>query len=364
MTNILFISSALNRAGTETFMMNVFHNLPQDRFHVDFLIFTKEETDYSHEIEQAGCRVWHLVSRRDGKLYYFRQLNKFFREHAMDYHAIHWCGMSLSSIAPIYYAWKYNIPIRIVHAHGSYTNGLHNRILHNVFRIVASHISTHHLACSSSAAKWFFGNAKDTIIIKNGIDLGKYTYNVSVRETTRKRLNIPKDTLVIGHVGRFCIEKNHAYLLKIFSEVLALRPNSILMLIGKGELESGIKTKAKAMGIDSHILFMGERTDVPQLMQAMDCFVLPSLFEGLPFVLVEAQATGLPCFVSDGVNKDVAITPNIEFISIHNDVASWVKKIYNSYLSYIRTDCSSDIYKAGYSITTSIQTLENIYNYQ
>lgn len=361
MTTILFISSALNRAGTETFMMNVFRSLPQDKYWVDFLIFTDADTDYTHEVETSDHRVWRLVSRRNGKLTYFTQLKKFFCEHASEYHAIHWCGNSLSSMASIYYAWKYNVPIRIVHAHNSSASGLHNRMLHRLFRHFVSCITTHHLACSSAAAKWFFGDAKDTIILKNGIDLDKYTYNETVRTTTRKQLGFLEDTLVIGHIGRFCTEKNHTFLLQIFSRLLKIHPNAILMSVGKGELEQEIKELAEKLSISSNVMFLGERSDVPNLLNAIDCFVLPSTFEGQPFVLIEAQAAGLPCIVSDVVNKDIAISPNVFFLSLNHDSMIWARKIREISVHFARTNTAQYIKEAGYSVKDTINQLASIY---
>ena len=363
MTHILFISSALNRAGTETFMMNVFRHIDPKRFHVDFLIFSKEDTDYTREVEKSEHKVWRIVSRRDGALQYYKELKQFFRLHGKDYHAIHWCGNSLSSMAPIFYAWKYGVPVRIVHAHSSSAAGWHNRFLHKLHRKFVARITTHHLACSSAAAKWFFPNDKDAIIINNGIDVEKYQYNPTVREKVRAELGITDGTIVLGHVGRFCAEKNHTFLLDIFNSFLTLQNKAILMLIGKGELENEVKNKADELGISSHILFMGERSDVPNLLQAMDCFVLPSIFEGLPFVLVEAQAAGLPCFVSAAVNRDITLTPHIFYESIDTPPATWANKIYSCIKECVRTDTSRCLEKAGYSIMASIKKLENLYSF-
>ncbi|MBR1923151.1 MAG: glycosyltransferase [Paludibacteraceae bacterium] len=341
----------------------MFRHINHERFHVDFLIFSNEETDYTREVEESGHKVWRIVSRRNGGLHYYKELNKFFNRHGSDYHAIHWCGNSLSSMAPIFYAWKYGVPVRMVHAHNSSAAGWHNRFLHKLHRKFVARITTHHLACSSAAAKWFFPNDKDAIIINNGIDVEQYTYNPIIREKIRKELGLADESIVLGHVGRYCTEKNHTFLLDIFNSFLTLQNKAILMLIGKGELENEVKNKADELGISSHILFMGERSDVPNLMQAMDCFVLPSLFEGLPFVLVEAQAAGLPCFVSAAVNRDITLTPTIFYESIHATPSTWANKIYSNLKECIRTDTSMCLEEAGYSIMASIKKLENLYSF-
>ena len=361
MIRILFIASALNRAGTETFMMNVFRYLPRDTYQVDFLIFTQEQTDYTKEVEAAGSHVWRLVSRKENPWAYICQLSAFFRAHASEYHAIHWCGNSLSSMMPIYWAWRYRIPVRIVHAHNSSAAGLHNRLLHRFFRRFVACISTHHLACSSAAAKWFFGADPHAMIIRNGVDVNRYSYNAQTRKSVREHLGISPTTLVLGHIGRFCPEKNHTFLLDIFAQVLALQPDALLLLAGKGELEPAVQAKAKQLGIASNVRFLGERTDIADLLQSMDAFVLPSTFEGQPFVLIEAQAAGLPCFVSDVVNRDIAITPNVSFLSLDQEPSVWAQHITAYCRTYQRTDTTDLMEQAGYSVRKSMQQLTAIY---
>lgn len=359
--NVLFISQFLNRAGTETFMMNVFRGVDKSRFHVDFLLFDEAETDYSREIEHSGGRVWRLISRRRGKINYYLQLNRFFKVHAAEYQVVHWCGNSLTSIAPIYYAWKYKVPIRILHSHNSSAYGLHNRLLHIVFRRLATCLSTHHLACSSAAAKWFFGNRKDSVIVKNGIDLTLYRFSPVSRKKIRQELGIAETTFVIGHIGSFSAIKNHEFLLDIFAQVLTTRPDSRLMLIGKGELEQHIREKAQQLDLASRILFLGECQNVHELLQAMDCFVMPSLFEGQPFVLVEAQAAGLSCFVSDSINKDIGLIKDIHFLPLSESANSWAEAITGKGTEFSHTDTTSELKNAGYDLADSIQQLQTIY---
>ena len=360
MTRILFISQYLNRAGTEAFMMNVFRGVDRSHFGVDFLLYSRNETDYSKEVEAAGCMVWRVPSRRESPLGWYRSLYCFFKEHAQDYAAVHYCGNGLTAIAPIVLAWRFGIPIRIIHSHNSSSDGLHNRVLHMLQRGLACRLSTHHFACSSLAAKWFFGNSP-AVIIRNGIDTRRFAFNPQTREEVRKRLCLKPSTTVIGHVGRFQAEKNHSFLLDVFAQFHKLQPDSMLMLVGVGDLEDSIKKKARKTGIADNVLFLGERSDVEQLLQAMDLFLMPSTFEGQPFVLIEAQCAGLPCLVSDIINKDIFLTESIGTCSLQQPATQWAQRMKEMASTHKRHDESKAIEQQGYSIATTIGYLESVY---
>lgn len=360
MKRILFISQYLNRAGTEAFMMGVFRGIDHSRFQVDFLLYTQEETDYTREVEAAGGKVWRVTSRKESPLRWYSELNHFFRNHAKEYAAIHFCGNSLTTIAPLLFAYAYHIPIRISHAHNSSASGIHNRLLHLLQRKVAFRLTTHHFACSSMAGKWFFGS-KPADIIKNGIMTEKFAYTPTVRDQIRAQYNISEGTTVIGHVGRFEAEKNHSFILDIFASYLKTNPKSILMLIGIGSLLESAKEKALALGLTDKVLFLGEQKNVNQLLQAFDIFLMPSTFEGQPFVLIEAQCAGLPCLVSDIINDDICLTPNVAKCSLKQAADKWAHQIGGLLDSFQRKDESPIIEKQGYALNTTISYLEKVY---
>lgn len=342
--------------------MNVFRGIDCSRFQIDFLLYSKEETDYSREVEEAGSVVYRVPSRKESLLGWHRSLNDFFKNHAQNYAAVHFCGNSLTTIAPIFYANKYKVPIRIIHSHNSSARGIHNRILHVLKRGYARRIATHYMACSTLAAKWFFGDTR-AVVIKNGIDTQKFAFDEATRSDIRTQLGIADSTFVLGHVGRFVSEKNHTFLLDIFAEFVKHNPDSILLLIGVGPLMDDIQAKSKQMGIDDNIMIFGERDDVNHLLMAMDCFVMPSLFEGLPFVLIEAQCSGLPCVISDTINKDISLTQNVFYNSLSDSVAEWTKTILSTH-SLTRKDMSQIIEDKGYSISNTIQYLQEVYDGQ
>lgn len=361
MKRILFISHFLSRAGTETFMMNMFRGIDHKRFQIDFLIYTKKETDYTREVEDAGCKVWRITSRKESPVKWYSELNRFFKQHAKEYAAVHYCGNSLTTIAPIVFAYRYGVPIRICHAHNSSSAGLHNKVLHLLQRGIARKITTHHFACSSMAAKWFFGSG-NAVVIKNGIQTSRFAYKPEVRMQIRTELDIPKNAFIIGHVGRFENEKNHSFLLDIFAVFAKAHPDARLMLIGRGVLMDAIKEKTSTLGITNKVLFMGEQKNVNELLQAFDLFLMPSTFEGQPFVLIEAQCAGLPCLVSDVINDDICLTPNIRKLSLQQNAEEWSKQMTEMLNTFVRKDESMTLIQKGYDTSHTISYIESVYD--
>jgi glycosyltransferase involved in cell wall biosynthesis len=361
MTKILFISEYLKMAGTETFMMNVIRESMGNEYHYDFLIFRPEENSYVTEARLLGCNIFSIPSRKSSVTKYLRGLDHFFKTHGQEYNAVHWCGGAISSIAPLAYAAKYQIPVRIVHAHSSSCDGVHTKVLHFIFKHLLPIFCTHYFACSTLAARFFFGN-KTAKIISNGIPIAKYQYNKEVRVLYRTKLNINPTDIVIGHIGRFETVKNHDFLIDVFFEIHKCEPNSKLILIGTGSLFDKTKEKARCLGLEGNVLFLGERNDINKCLQVMDCFVMPSIFEGLPFVLIEAQAASIPCVISDTINEDAAISPLVSFMGLDKSAKEWANTVINNAkqerdLSSIQYLCNS-----GYSIRDTVRYLENVYS--
>ena len=361
MKNILFISQWLAIGGTETFMMNVLRNVNKDKYHIDFLIFSNSSSNYSIEAESRGCTIYRLPPRSKGITYYI-ELRKFFKEEAKTYHVIHFCGGNVSSIAPIYYAWKYNIPVRIIHSHSTNSIGFVNKTLHLTNRYLLRVLGNEYLACSSSAAKYFFGN-QDVYIVKNGISTDVYNYSSENRTKIREAFHIKESTHVLGHIGRFDDNKNQSFLIDILKHYQQIHEDACLILIGEGPQENRIKNKCKELEISKNVLFLGMRKDIHELLSAMDCFIMPSYFEGLPFVLIEAQATGLPCVVSDSIGTDSKMSRHFSFLSLNSPLTEWVSTIRNHIINVENrkegVDC---IIKAGYDIKSTIEYLEKLYD--
>jgi len=358
MRRILFISQYLNRNGTEAFMMNVVRSLHNKSFVFDFLLYGTADQGYSKEVESYGGQLFFIKSRKQSPLSWYWSLFRFFSQHSEDYCAIHFCGNSLTSIAPLFFAWMFRVPIRIVHAHNSNARGIHNRLFHCLKKGIAYKMATHHFACSTMAASWFFGD-KDSEIIKNGIDVTSFRFNPDKRTKVRDTLGIGSNDLVLGHVGRFVEEKNHSFLLDVFADVLKAKTSSRLLLIGEGPLMQEIEDKAKRLGISQNILFLGMRKDVNELMQAMDVFVMPSLFEGLPFVLIEAQCSGLPCIISDSINPEICLSKSVDQLPI-TSVPIWSESI-QRVSSIDRSNGYYIVDSSGYNIFRMAEHIKCIY---
>ena len=360
MVKILFLSGFLAQNGTEMFMMNVLRSIDRNLFHIDFCITNGEITPNRKEAESLGCKVFVLPSRRENFIKSAIAFTNFFRKHGAEYNAIHWNGGNLSSILVFVLAWFYKIPVRIVHAHSSSAVGLHNRILHRINRKFIPLLCNQFFACSPEASRFFYGS-KSSVVINNGIDIKKFDFNIDVRERVRKELGIENDAILLGHVGRFDDNKNHVFMLQLFEEFHHRFSNSSFVFVGNGVTFDKIKEMASAKGLQDFILFTGSRNDVNELMQAIDCFIMPSKFEGFPFVLIEAQCAGLPCVVSDTISKDVNITGNVKFLSLADPITHWSSIVKQTVEPYIRRSQSQKVAQEVYSIAETVKYLESIY---
>ena len=269
------------------------------------------------------------------------------------------------------YAKKYNIPIRIIHSHSSSVkqnlNGrVFHHILHNLNKLRIRRLATHYLGCSDKALDWLFngtGVRSKAEMINNGIDTTKYRFNNSIRLVMRHSFGL-KDEFVIGHVGSFIHVKNHRFLISLFEKILQVIPESKLLLVGTGELEQSIKQQINDLRIGSKVIFAGLRSDVDRVLQALDLIIMPSLFEGLPVSLVEAQAAGLPIMASDTISKDAALTHNIQFLSLNDPIQEWIDCIVKIRNNYQRGDASGEIKNKGFDINEIAKRFCSLYNSQ
>ena len=225
--------------------------------------------------------------------------------------------------------------------------------------------ATDYMCCSELAGRWLFGNKEydkgNVYLLNNAIDLDKFKYDEKIRSEKRKKLNISDDTLVIGHVGRFVEQKNHRFLIDIFNEIHKQNSNSILLLAGQGPLMEEIKSKVESLGLEKFVIFLGQRNDIDELYQAFDVFCLPSLYEGLPVVGVEAQATGLLCIFSDDMTKETKVLDTTEFLSLKQSAEEWANDIVKKQSKYKRKDVKNIIADNNFDIIFESKKLENKY---
>lgn len=353
---VLQVATIMNRGGLETMIMNYYRKIDRDKIQFDFIVHRQERGDYDDEIEKMGGKIYRMPAIRPGNYRkYFKRLDEFFKQHT-EYKVVH-SHINENSGFIAKYAKKYNVPCRISHSHQSdlkidykYPFRLYGRMyLKN---------STDFFACGKRAGKWLFGDRENITILNNAVDTEQFKYNEEIRSNIRKELNI-ENKLVIGHIGRFQPQKNHTFLIDIFKELHTSNKNTVLILIGTGELEVEIKQKVQSLGLNDAVKFLGLRTDISNLMQGMDMFLFPSLFEGLPVVLVEAQAAGLKCITSTGVTGESNITQSVEFIDLNLSAKEWSKKI--KAIDITRKDYTQILKDKGYDSTTNIKLLSKFY---
>lgn len=359
---ILYVSGGiLNRGGIESFMMNNYRNFDKSKLQVDFIVHGPDKGYFDDEILDLGGKIHYVPVKSIDYKGNLNALNSIFSSN--DYRLIH-SHMDAMSYIPLKLAKKNNIPYRIAHSHN--TNFLTSnplKISINKFaRFKLRNYATHYMACSDLASKWLFGNkitnSGEVMFVNNAIELAKYSFNDSVRKELREELGIKPNEMVVGHVGRFDYQKNHEFLIDIFAKFSNQRSDSKLLLVGEGFLKKNIEDKVLKLGLADKVLFLGSRGDIHKLLSVFDVFILPSLFEGLPVCLVEAQANGLPILVSDVVSKQADITGLSKFVSLNN-IDAWVdclKEQTRSHISYTDT-----IRAKGYDIKVEANKLENFY---
>ncbi len=353
--NVLVFGMTDNPGGMESCVMNYYRNIDKNEVHFDFLC-NWEHMVYADEVTANGSRIYTIPKRSDDYKAYKEKMDEFFEKHAKYYDVIWYNTCTLTNIDYLIYAKKYGIKKRIIHAHnpGNETSKLRG-LLHYLNKIRLKKYATDYWSCSMSASEYFYDGKTIMTdrhhIINNAIKMEIFQYNKEKRNEIRDKYNL-NGKHVIGHVGRFQQVKNQSFLIDIFNEYIKLDNTAILMLVGKGENHEQIKQKVKELGINDKVMFMGARQDVNELLQAMDVFVLPSLFEGLGMVLIEAQAAGLPCVTSKDVVPDIVnVTGNVSFVPLNNNADEWAKKIYDTLQkTYERDKSIPMLTEAGYDI--------------
>lgn len=298
----------------------------------DFLTYD-EELAFQSEFEKEGARFF-TIPRPIHLFSFIKKVNAIIKNN--QYELIHF-NLSYANIIPVLVAYACGVKIIIIHSHSTAIDSkkvsirFFKNIVHKIGRKILKHVCTDFIACSQKAGQWMYTSevlrSGKFHIAKNAIDIGKYRFNREKRVVLRDELGIGNDTFVVGHIGRFSFQKNHEFLIEIFKEIYKRNENSRLILIGKGENEVKIKQMVNMYGLCDKVLFLGYREDIPELMSVMDCFVLPSRFEGLGIVGVEAQAAGLPAFFSTEISKELELTTLSYSLSLNDDPKLWAVKI-------------------------------------
>ena len=348
--------------GVEAVVMNYYRHIDRTKIQFDFLCDEDSTNIPYEEIEQLGGRVI-LIPPYQKVFKYQKELIRIFKEN--NYKIVH-SHINTLSVFPLRAAKKAGVKVRIAHSHST-TNKKEwkKNLLKQVLRPFSKVYATDYMCCSELAGRWLFGDkaydSKKVYLLNNAIDLDKFKYNESLRKKKRKELNIKDDTLVIGHIGRFVPVKNHDFLLEIFNELHEKNKNSILILAGQGPLMDSVKDKVKKLKLEDNVKFLGQRDDVAELYQAFDVFLLPSLYEGLPVVGVEAQASGLLCYFSNNMTKEAKVLDITKFMSLNNTPEEWTSNILKDVKCYKRINTFNEMTSKNFNIKTEAKKLEEKY---
>lgn len=357
---------ANDKGGLTGYICQNYRFIDRNKVQFDFLTFEDGKLDFEDEFIDMGARFYH-ISRPSHPISYAKSLKGILNQ--TEYAAVHF-NMSYANFIPIIIARWIGAKKIIMHSHSTAIDDRRDSIrfakiiIHKLGRYLMNYMADEYLACSSLAAKWMYPDSilqsKRYHMAKNAIDVSKYNYNPHVRADIRCKLKISDDTFVIGHVGRFTYQKNHEFLINVFKKVHQKVKDSVLLLIGEGPDEDIIKQKVKELKLNDNVIFLGRRNDVPKLFQAMDCFVLPSRFEGLPIVGIEAQAVGLPCVFSTAITAEASVSDEVVFTSL-DDMSHWISNILATSTKQRKACEKSCLDTAGYNIQSEIKKIESLY---
>ncbi len=353
MKRVLVYGMTNNMGGIESYLMNYFRRFDRTRIMFDF-ITDYPEMAYADEAKCLGSHIYYIPPRRQGLLKHMAAFRRVAREGS--YATVYYNLLSASGVFSLLGLIGMNT-VKIVHSHNNSVENMRN---HRLCRPLLNALTTYRLACSEQAGAFMFGEAylrkKKIWVIKNAIDCERFQYDPNKRQAVRKALELD-NRLIIGHVGRPCYQKNTLFLIDVFEQILQREPRAMLLLVGEGEDRAAVEEKIRTHGLDDHTMLLGMRDDIPDLMQAMDVFLLPSRFEGFPVVGIEAQASGLPCVFADTIVRTINITGHVKFIGLDQPAIQWANLIIEYSANFYRENICTTIKQAGFDITQQSKKL-------
>lgn len=360
---VLHVIGIMNYGGAETMIMNLFRQIDRNKFHFDFLIHRFGEGDYDQEIKELGGHIYSIPEYKIYNYFSYRKACKTFFSTHLEYDIVHG---HIESCAAIYLdeARKFGI-YTIAHCHSTGFQAFVPKVLYNILTFKTRYVADYFFACSKQAGENRFGTktveSKCFSVFNNGIDVQKYIYTRNRHENLKKMWNI-QDKFVIGHVGRMSKEKNHVFLVHVFAEICKREKNTVLMLVGDGPEKKSIENLVYVLGLKEKVIFTGNRSDIPEMMNLFDVFVFPSIYEGLGIALIEAQAAGLPCIVADTIVDEAILSDEVKSLSLNEAYKIWVEKImkFSTYVEKRKDNCNLIIEK-GFDVRNTTKKLEKFY---
>ncbi len=334
MRNVLQVCGSLRVGGIENVVKYIGLDLDKKKYHVDYVVFDRKTEAYEPELTAHGCKVYHISKPSNGYVHYMKNLKKIMLEKKYD--VVH-CHTMFSSFWALWVAKRMKIKKRVVHSHNYKTLGGKESLQHKlivrmyeyIMRGLIRKLSTDCIACSQAAGEFFFGKKCFRCrgnLIRNGIDIDRFKYDDDKRKIIRNKYGLAEN-FVIGNSARFTSVKNQMFLIDMFPELLKVCPQAKMLLVGQGEQLEEVKEKCRKMGIQDKVIFPGAVMNIEDYLSAMDVYVFPSLYEGMPLSIIEVQANGLPCVISDSVPPDVFLTDLIHPLSLNDEQDKWIKTI-------------------------------------
>lgn len=354
MKRLLCIVSSLDTGGAETFMMKIFRCLP-DNYKIDYIVSTNSGY-YEEEVLQLGGKIYRIPLRTKHPLKTFLDIKRIVKENEYKY-VLKLCDTPKGYFDLLASKMGGANKLCVRSCNASSSESLIKNICNNIIRPAFNKIANVKIAPSDLAAQYTFGKKEvesgAIYFLNNAVDLNKYRYYENGREHIRKEFHL-ENSIVVGHIGRFNKQKNHEYLINVFEQIKKQIKNAKLLLVGNGELKNKIISLVQEKNLQDDVIFAGIRSDIPEILSAMDVFVFPSFYEGMPNTVIEAQATGLPCLISDSITKEAAITELVEYMAIDSAPDKWAIKV-EDLLKIKRKDTKEEIISANYDMETIVK---------
>lgn len=354
---VLHVGLDTHLGGIETYLLKIASNIDREKYQFDFLMYDEKEPCFYNELKALGCQFHNVVSRRKNYFQNISDLKRLFQREHFD--IVHCHQNSLSYITPILLAIRYGCHV-IVHSHNAGNlSGIPVRIRHriNYYRLPLNKVTC--VAVSDLAGSWMFGDKTKITVLNNGLDTELFCYSETYRNEIREEFNIGNKELIV-HTGAFRKQKNHELLIDIFKAYHQRNPETILMLVGEGELRCEIEEKVKKLDLLNHVIFAGRRSDIPKILSAADKYLFPSFYEGFPNALIEAETAGLYCVAADTITRQVQIEGICEYVSLDAPLEEWVRVLEHDPVEN-RMKCADMVEAVGLGITAEMERINLLY---